>query len=325
MKRYNLLIFILLVISFSLLTASGAADILPPSPPETQGISTVTQLSGQGNLIMSAKLSWGLSSEGLGVNNEYDLLLDEEGYPILDENGNEIYSWFTTPEPPLSALQEVQMHTTYSENTLGNNGQLNYTKGFYVDTAAKPAAANNIESDRLFNFVGYNGGRLYSQEDLMLSTVGTGVFREFSSLCPVCTGACPCPDPSQCCWPPFCNTLQTGSTIDMTMVSAGSSSGVRNVNEEGFQDFEGFNWPINPSVDNPSRVSYDIRVHGITPTQPSVGQVSVYLDVHSIEDRVLCFSPPGAFSEMTLKEHRLVDGKVSLFDYSVRYESGIVR
>ena len=313
-----------LLIFFSLLTASVAADILPPATPETQGITTVTQVSGQGNFMMNSKLSWGLSSEGLGVNNEFDLLLDEDGNFVLDEDGNFVYDWFTTPEPPLSLLQEVQMYTTYSENTLGSNGEIDYAKGFSVDTAAGPAGASNVESGRLFKFIGDSGGRLYSQEDLMLSTVGTAIDKEGTAKCAFCL-ACPCPDQSQCCWPPFCNTLQTGSTIDMTKVSAGSSTRIRNVNEEGSSGDFFDNWPIIPTVDNPSRVSYDIRVTEVAPTEPSVGKVSAYLDLHSMEDRTLCFDSPGVFGEITLKELRSVEGWVSLFDYSVRYESGIIR
>ena len=315
MKRNNHRVFLALLIFFSLLTASVAADILPPATPETQGITTVTQVSGRGNFLMNAQLSWGLSSEGLGVNNEFDLLFDGQDF---------VEYWYTTPEPPLSALQEVQMYTTYSENTLGNRGDIDYAKGFSVDTAAGPTGASNIESDRLFNYIGYNGGRLYSKEDLMLSTVGTAIDREGTAKCPFCL-ACPCPDLSQCCWPPFCNTLSTGSSIDMTLVSAASSARVRNVNEEGSRGDFFDNWPIIPTVDNPSRVSYDIRVREVAPTQPSVGKVSAYLDLHSMEDRSLCFDSPAVFSEVTLKELRSVEGRVSLFDYAVRYESGIIR
>jgi hypothetical protein len=107
------IVFILIILSIVLI-ASATADILPPPSFETQGITKSTAVSVAGHFSNNEELTWGLSSEGLGVNHEIvDLIFTNEGIEEV---------WGTSPEPPLSALWEVQMHAVYSENTMAPAG-----------------------------------------------------------------------------------------------------------------------------------------------------------------------------------------------------------
>ena len=292
-KSYRILA-ITVIISI-LLIAPTLADILPPSPPETQGITTSTVASVTGDLSHQADLRWDLSSEVLGANVVPQFLED----PIIE------------PEPPLWEFNEVQMYMTYSEDTQALNGLMEYRKESSVDTRVNPGAGFNVENERLIAFIGLDAGRLISQENLMMSTVGTTVDIPGSTLCPFA------PDDIMC-WPNFCNRIETGSTIDMSIVSAGSSAQLRNVNNPGAPG----QWPPMPSVDDPARLRYNIRVTEIDDI-PSEGFVSAYLDIHNLEGETLCWDKLG--QQFDLEEHRMVNGDVSMFEYLVRYESGIVR
>jgi hypothetical protein len=148
----------------------------------------------------------------------------------------------------------------------------------------------------------------------MMNTVGTPVDAFSSTICPFVSQ-------TSRCYPAFCNRVQTGSTIDMSTVSAGSSARLRNVNEPGEPGF----WPPMPSADDPSRLQYGIRVSGLSDEQPSVGFISAYLDIQKNEGGALCPGIPVLAQYIEIEEHRMVNGDVSLFSYLVEYESGIIR
>ena len=287
--------FIAILLSV-LLFSPAHATILPQPGPETQGISTSTVAMAAGNFMNRADLSWAASSELLGIN-----IYDTPFGPEFE------------PEPPLHSEGEVQMSMTYRESTVARSGVIAYTKASSVDTQAQSAAAYNVENLRLITFEGFDGGRIYSDEDLALVTVGTPINRQSTTFCPLLSAG-------STCYPPFCDEVTTGSTFDMSRVSAGTNAQLRNMNRPGEPGF----WPPMTSADDPARLDYSIRVTGYTPEQPSVGMVSAYLDIHNLEGGAAC-PGIGLFSQVSLKEFRRVDGDVRQFSYTVDYESGVKR
>ena len=287
--------FIVIILSMLLLSPAHAT-ILPQPGPETQGISTSTVAMAAGNFLNRAELSWAASSELLGVN-AYDTPFGLE----------------FEPEPPLHSEGEVQMSMTYRESTVARSGVVAYTKASSVDTQAQSAAGYNVENLRLITFDGLGGGRIYSEEDLALVTVGTPINRQSTTICPFLSAG-------STCYPPFCGEVRTGSTFDMSLVSAGTNAQLRNMNKPGEPGF----WPPMTSADDPARLDYRIRVTGYTPDQPSVGFVSAYLDVHNLEGGPAC-PGIGLFSQVAMKEFRSVDGEIRQFSYIVDYESGVKR
>jgi hypothetical protein len=179
---------------------------------------------------------------------------------------------------------------------------------------------NNIENERLITYDGINGNQIFSTEDLMLETVGTpGVPCALTSSCVFPCPLCGCNN----CYPAFCNRIETGSTIDMSIVSASSSARLRNINEEAGGENE--YWPPIPSVEGPARLRYNIRVDDVSAIQPSVGFVSAYLDLQIQEGGATCPGIGLPFQEVVVKDRKSIDGKVSLFDHVVEYDSGIKR
>jgi hypothetical protein len=318
MKR----IVIIMIIVSMLLFTSVAATILPPPGIETQGITLTTDVSALGIFSNNADLTWRHSSEVLDANlNLVDVLWDPEtGLPIVDpETGDLIEVWELQPEPPLkydSASFEVQMTTVYSEDTNAQYGEIAYSKNSMIDTKALPASMFNVENDRIITYTGLNGKRILSDENLVLSGAGTpGVPSALSTTCAQCI-------PTGCgCYPAFCSFVDTGSTIDMSVVSASTSAEVRNLNKMGGGDGE--RWPPIPSVDGPAHLSYSIRVSELSSTQPSVGYVSTYLNLETNEAGTWCVGKSSLMQDISMKERKSVDGYVSLFSNIVEYESAI--
>ena len=288
---------LVILVFFILLLSPAAADILPHNGPETQGISTSTVAMAAGNFLNRAELSWAASSELLGVN-AYDTPFGLE----------------FKPEPPLNSEGEVQMSMTYRESTVARSGVIAYTKASSVDTQAQSAAGYNVENLRLITFDRIDGGRIYSEEDLALVTVGNTINAYFSTMSPF-GSECGCP-----CYPLFCNDIMTGSTFDMSRVSAGTNAQMRTMNKPGAPGF----WPPNPSADDPARVDYRIRISEFAPAQPSVGTASAYLEITSLEGGRACLGT-GLFSQVAMEEYRRVEGQITQFSYIVDYDSGVKR
>jgi hypothetical protein len=306
MKR----IVIIMIIVSMLLFTSAAATILPPPDIETQGITLTTDVSALGIFSNNADLTWRHSSEVLDANLNLDVVTD----PVT---GELIKIWEVQPEPPLqydAASFEVQMTTVYSEDTSAQYGDIAYSKNSKVDTKALPDSMFNVENDRIITYTGVNGNRILSEEDMMLSGAGTpGVPAALSTTCLLC--------PTTGCYPAFCSFVDTGSKIDMSIVSASTSTEVRNLNQPGGGGVE--RWPPIPSVEGLARLNYNIRVGDVSSTQPSVGYVSTYLNSETKEAGSACAGLPGLLQDIFVKERKSVDGYVSLFSNDVKYESGI--
>ncbi len=301
---------ILMIIASMLLFTSAAATILPPPDIETQGITLTTDVSALGVFSNDADLTWRHSSEVLDANLKLNVVTDPE-------TGELIKIWEVEPEPPLSydaASFEVQMSTVYAEDTSAQYGQIAYSKNSKVDTKALPASMFNVENDRIITYTGVNSNRILSEENVMLSGAGTpGIPAALSTTCLLC--------PTTGCYPGFCSSMDTGSKIDMSVVSVSTSAEVRNLNQAGGGGIE--RWPPVPSVEGLARVNYNIRVAEVSSTQPSVGYVSTYLNSEQLEGGSACVGIPGVIQEMHMKERKSVDGYISLFSNSVEYESGI--
>jgi len=300
MGRIGKSLILLTLISGILFVCPVGATVLPPNSAETQGILVFTDVLSSGFFSHVTSLRWDLSSEALGVNVYYDPWTEET---VID------------PEPPLNEAWEVQMRCSYLEDTDANNGVIDYTRNTDIDTAATVRGGSNVENKRLVAFEGYDGGRFVSTEDTVMDTVGTCIPRYESTLCPLDN-----PYEELIDIPPFCNFVQTGSLIDMSTLSASTTSTLRNVNPPGEPGFD----PPMPSADNPAVHHYDILVTGRESGEPAMGIVSSYSRIHSLEGGEECpgFGPA---QEINFEEYREVNGNVSHFSYLVEYESGIIR
>jgi len=277
-----------------LLMTTCSATILPLNTFETQGISTSSVVAADGRMSHHTSLEWALSSEYLGFN---AIIVNPFFPPVI------------VPEPPLNPLGEVQMYCSYHEDTLAQDGILDYRRSGSVETGPRLTGSYNVVNDRMITYISNYGGRLYSTEDLMLDNIGNAL--------PILALSCPFAQNVAPCTPSFCNRVEAGSVIDMTLVSAVTSADLHTVTTGN----PGF-WPPVPSADEPAELSYHIRVTGINP--PAQGLVSAYSAAQTREGGSIC-PGDGMAHESSFRENVRVDGRVDLFDYIINYESGLRR
>ena len=148
----------------------------------------------------------------------------------------------------------------YSENTIAMNGATNYTKTTQINTGNVVNGQENLQTDRIITFEAGDGGRMISDENVLVQTIAA---EDTSS-----TGCCPWGATTDATLPAEIETVQAGSKLDVTEVSASSSSGVRAI------------------VDSPGTtvsLDYSIDAHGINQTagtsdNPAIGSATVYVD-----------------------------------------------
>ncbi len=282
----------------------ACADVLPPSGDETQGITVSTDVAVAGDFKHESSLQWRVSSEFLGVN--VYLGGDEIPEPVIE------------PEPPLNMIREVQSECTYSEDTIAENGVVLYSKSSALETGAVFSPNDNVRNDRQFYFSGFDDGRIVSTENMMMNNYGTAIRSDALFICPFARGVTECV-------PSFCNRMEAGSVIDTSIISAASSSEIRNINPPSGITTD----PPMPVAEFPAEASYRISIRGIDSSTPTEGLVSVYTDMVIREGRDvpprLEAGCPYLFEEIKFEESRSFYGEIDLFTYEVDYESGVVR
>ena len=336
-------VFLILVTLFLLgIWGTATADVLTPGTPETQGFSVQTQMDLTGTASHTESVTWRMSSEVLDANEEMGLnqaefvgaggdwnLVDEEWvyspgtgqfvstpYPDLPPG---TFFAFSTPEPPLNPAGEVQMSDAYSENTIADQGAITYTKSMGIETGYQPADLQNIEATRILTFQGSELGRAISEEEITLDTVGTAtILRGFDPY------DCPFAGSLGNCYPPFCNIVRSGRTIDMTRTSLSSSLGARTVGEYAYGPDE--KWPPLPQVDTaPVGLDYRVRVTGINPDLPALGSATAYIRAHMQDGGQGCPVRTGKAQDILYSEETTADGTITLFDKVMQYKSGLTR
>jgi hypothetical protein len=196
------------------------------------------------------------------------------------------------------ALQQGTSTIAYSENTVAINGVTDYSKNTNINTGNVVNAQDNLQTDRIITFDGGDGGRMVSDENVLVQTVGT---EEVSAA-----GCCPWGSTTDATLPAECETVQAGSKMDVTEVSASSSSGVR---------------AIADAPGTTVSLDYSIDAHGINQTPGSlenaaIGSATAYIDGNIMQGI-------NGTSQSTNMEYHDVTSVDGLFDLSkdVRYTS----
>ncbi len=161
--------------------------------------------------------------------------------------------------PPLVSGEQIST-IVYTEDTMGINGATDYSKNTNVNTGNVVNGQENVQTDRIITFDAGDGGRMVSGENVIVQTVGT---EDMSA-----TGCCPWGSTTNVTLPAECETVQAGSKMDVTEVSASSSSGVRAISDQP---------GTTVSLD------YSIDAHGINQTPGSmenaaIGSATAYVD-----------------------------------------------
>jgi hypothetical protein len=261
---------ILLIGLFVLATGIAMADPGISATTETQGITITTSIIAVGNFYSNSDIAWKTTTSGGGL----------------------------TGVPPLSdgALYQA----VYTEDTMSNGvGQIWYDKSLSLDTGEQLNGQSNIEATKQLAFIGYDGAQVHSDEYIMVSGSGNPAATNDAAIC-VFAGS------ASDTIPAFCNRVEAGSSIDMSVVNMRTSTNARF---------------IVPSADTPTALNHNIRVDELD-GEPSIGKVSAFMQGIIQEGRG---SKAAAFENIEFTESVSIDGEIHLFDKNMGYISGVKR
>ncbi|MBP1928957.1 hypothetical protein J2741_001504 [Methanolinea mesophila] len=267
-----------------LCTAAAFADTGVPQVPETQGFSTSTAMSALGTVTETDSIVNVIASQEL------------EGISPLIE-GESVYT------------------STYAENTIADQGLVTYAKQMTTDTAGV-ATTNlfNVHAEKVVEFVGTDTGRMISDENSVLDGAGVSVWDRVLMICPFAS-------PDQFSMnPPFCNIVEEGSSVDLTLGSLATGTSQRYIMEVSDAGTV-YDYPVSdPGVES----GYRITLTGFGDI-PAAGSAEAFLDAHIQEGRVMTGIPPVApkAEDIVYSELTTVSGDITLFQKVMGYTSTI--
>ena len=274
MKKYVILFIVL-----TLFTGYTMADIGIKPVPETQGITSATSLNAIGNFASATEIQWRITDQPTGL----------PGIPPLVPN-NGIYE------------------STYTEDTQTHGvGLMLYDKELDVETSGQISGQWNIEATKQIAFIGVDGANVVSSDAIMV--YGAKQYGEE----PEDVTICPFADIDTIYVPVYCNRVEAGSTIDMSVAN------LRTTTTDRF---------VMPSADHPVEVNHDLRVTELVADVPSVGFASAYMEVLVQEARAprpMTVDITRLMERVEFSEETAADGAITLFEKLMHYESGMVR
>jgi len=261
--------FGLMVIAVAMLFALTGVAMADPginAVPETQGIVTSTAIQAVGTVTETDAIVWQL------------------GFPALTA-------------PPL-APAGTNYIMSYTESTIADQGLVSYTKGQSLDTANKVAGTYNFNTQKVVEFVGLDTGRMLSAENMVLDGAGNAQTTSTKYICPFATA-------TSSVIPPFCNIIEVGSDVDVTLASLTTAADERHVMASS-----------DPAV----AVDYSIKMTGFGDI-PAMGSADAYINAHIQEAR----TDDGKAEDLSYSETSSAAGDITLFQKVIGYQSGFRR
>ncbi len=252
------------------LTGMAMADPGVNQTPETQGITTALTIQAVGTVTETESMVWQLTDAN-----------------VLAKNANAL------------TFGEVQYVSSYTENTIADQGLVSYAKTMAIDTANKVGNQYNVKADKIVEFVGLDTGRMISEESLLLDGAGNASMTADQMLCPFASTA-------YTTFPAFCNIIEVGSEVDVTIASLTTSADERHVIE-----------PSDPNV----AVDYSIKMTGFGDI-PAMGSAMAYINAHIQEARDGSINKA---EDLVYSETSTASGEITLFQKVIEYQSGMRR
>jgi hypothetical protein len=289
-------IIIAVTLALFMLTGIAIADSAVPQTEETQGFVTSTAMQAVGTATETDNLVWQITNDGV-----FNGLTD---IPPLYYNAASVYS------------------TAYTENTIADQGLVTYTKQGAVDTQGKVEGQWNVDMEKVVEFIGTDTGRMVSSEEQVLDGAGTLSLTRATFICPFARTESPLV-------PAFCNIVQEGSSVDLTLGSLSTSAQERYVTAIAARTTgqpPGFDLPVS---DNGVEANYQVKLTGFGDI-PAMGSADAYINVHAQEGRgriVLVtglgdgpFVDPKA-EDLVYSEDTTAAGDITLFQKVMSYNS----
>ena len=295
---------ILTIIILSLFAGFALADSAVPQTEETQGFVTSTLMQAIGTATETDNLAWQITNDGV-----------DDVFGGLD--------------PPLYYYNAAIYSLAYSENTIADQGLVTYTKEGSVDTQGMVEGQWNLDMEKVVEFVGLDTGRMVSAEEQTLDGAGTPFFTLETFICPFASD-------ETLMLPAFCNIVQEGSSVDVTLGSLSTLADTRFVTPlSGFpQESPGWDLPVS---DNGVESDYQVKLTGFGDI-PAMGSADAYINVHVQEGRSLFFVRDGdgaaealqldgrlfydpKAEDLIYSEDSTASGEITLFQKSMSYDS----
>ncbi len=271
---------LLTAIALVLCTGIAMADTGVPQVPETQGFDTSTAIS------------------AIGTVTETDSIV------------NIIANWGGPTLPfPFGAIGETAEYiSTYTEDTIADQGLVTYTKQMSTDTAgAATANLYNVQTDKVVEFIGTDTGRMTSEETSVIDGAGSVFGDENVLICPFASGL-------NTINPSFCNIVQEESSVDITLGSLTTGTAQRYIMLKGGTGIAADLPVSDPGVES----DYSIRLTGFGDV-PAMGSARASIDVHAQEGRILFTKS----EDLVYSETSTASGDITLFEKVMSYNSKI--
>jgi hypothetical protein len=299
--------FTILIIAFTLCLCTGIAlaDSGVPQTEETQGFVTSTIMQAVGTATETDSLAWRITNDGVN-------------------------DFFGGLNPPLFFYDTAIYSMAYSEDTIADQGLVTYTKQGLVDTQGKVPDQSNVDMQKVVEFVGLDTGRMVSAEEQVLDGAGTPFFTFETFICPFAATQAPL-------LPAFCNIVQEGSSVDLTLGSLTTLADTRFVTAlaPGNELIQSPGWDL-PVSDNGVESNYQVKLTGFGDI-PAMGSADAYINVHVQEGRGVLFAFDGAgdgflqanghifvdpkAEDLTYSEDSTASGEITLFQKAMSYNS----
>ena len=283
-----------ILILFLCLAAVAMADTGVPQVPETQGFTTATAIS------------------AFGTATETDSIVSQ----II---GNVFYNAGLPFDPPLFYYDTAAYTSSYTENTIADQGLITYAKTLNIDTAGMAAENQyNVRAEKIIEFIGSDTGRMISGESNLVDGTGTVFGTANIMICPFASG-------SKNWNPAFCNIVEEGSGVDLTIGSLSTATEERHIMQsQTFPTLSGYDFPVStPGVE----VNYNIKLTGFGDI-PAIGTANAFMNVHIQEGGngpLIVFEDRSMFKaeDLVYSESSTATGDITLFDKVMNYNSKI--
>jgi len=292
-----------------LCTCGAMADTGCPQVPETQGFVTSTAMSATGTVTETDSIVSIIANYAGPAGEDYP---DATHLPY-----------------PLFWAINTEYTSTYAENTIADQGLVTYTKQTAADTAGMATPdLYNVQTSKVVEFLGSETGRMVSDETSVLDGAGSMFIDEDIMICPFATG-------QYGINPAFCNIVQEGSSVDLTVGSLATTTEQRYIMKSaGFytEDFgnEVIVYDYELPVSDPGVESdYRIALTGFGDI-PATGSAEAFIDVHVQEASLIELSNTEDQSmynrkgeDLTYSETTTASGDITLFQKAMGYNSRI--
>ena len=291
----RLTLLLTFILAGLLLTVVVVADSGDPAVQETQGFTTSTAMQIFGTAAETDSIAMNI----------------DDGYTIR------------YPSAPPMAPTSAVYSSSYSENTLADEGYVWYQKTIGFDTSGMAVSNQyNLMTEKLVDFVGSETGRITSEEQVTTDGASTG--QDAPSLvltCPFAVGNEDSYNPS------FCNIVQEGSSVDLTVGSLSTGTLERFIMvavPDVTQSSYGIAWPY-PLADPGVESDYSITLTGFGDL-PASGSATAYITAHVQEGRDVIEDGSGPYGQrypksedLAYSETTTVSGEITIFSKELNY------